>query len=199
MSCPKSVKFLIWMSIIRVALVMLLFSYLRSSSNFAIPRVGYKLYPQGTQTHFRHTEEVVVTRFQHLKEVEDFVEAGDRIWKSQLLPPKGGFLWVKTNGTDDIVETEGWGITMFHALHCLQMIRELFKSTMSPEHASNHAIPGHDHADHDLKHATHCLSYLYQVRKRSIYHLWEKLLTKGNSGHHLCRWWNTRAASKKVQ
>jgi hypothetical protein len=100
-----------------------------------------------------------------MKEVQDLGDVGDQLWGSELLPPKGGFLWVDTNGTDGTMETEGWGVTMFHAVHCLQMIREVFKSTMSPEHSSSHEMHGHHHADHDPKHATHCISYLYQVRK----------------------------------
>lgn len=159
------------MPIIIITLVILSLSYLRASPNFALLQVGYNLSSQDKHTQTGHNDKTVVTQFQHMKEVEDLGKAGDWIWKSQLLPPKGGFLWVETNGTDDIVEIEGWGITMFHALHCLQMIREVFKSTMSPEHASNHGMPGHHHADNDPKHATHCISYLYQVRKQSIDHI----------------------------
>lgn len=171
MSSSKTLKFRIWMPIIIITLVILSLSYLRASPNFALLQVGYNLSSQDKHTQTGHNDKTVVTQFQHMKEVEDLGKAGDWIWKSQLLPPKGGFLWVETNGTDDIVEIEGWGITMFHALHCLQMIREVFKSTMSPEHASNHGMPGHHHADNDPKHATHCISYLYQVRKQSIDHI----------------------------
>lgn len=186
MSSLRTLKFLIWTPMIIITIVALSISYHHASPSLAFLRVG--CHPSSHEhKHTGHGEETVVTHFQHMREMEDFGEAGDQIWHSQLLPPKGGFLWVETNSTEDIVGAEGWGVTMFHALHCLQMIREVFKSTMSPEHAFDHAMPGHPPAHHDPKHATHCLAYLYQVSKQSINHIAQRTIIKENPGHHLWR------------
>lgn len=124
-------------------------------------------------------------RFEHMHDLQDLGPRGDDIWNHQILPPGGGLLWARVpNGSrlsvgDD--DTEGWGITMFHALHCLQMIREVFKVAERREgecaggelrrlergDGAEHAHAGHAHGHHhhdDTRHATHCLSYLYQVR-----------------------------------
>lgn len=110
--------------------------------------------------------------FEHLSEMQDLGPAGDEIWSSALLPTEGGFLWVQTNSTEEEHAKEGWGITMFHALHCLQMMREVFKMAVLPEHggvgthhpSDNSKSSGKHHHDVDPKHVTHCFSYLYQVR-----------------------------------
>lgn len=109
--------------------------------------------------------------FKHLSELEDLGPAGDDIWSSALLPKEGGFLWVRTNSTDQGHAIEGWGITMFHALHCLQMMREVFKMAVLPDHGGSslhHSDDSktsgkHEHSM-DPKHVTHCFSYLFQVR-----------------------------------
>ncbi|KAJ0120575.1 hypothetical protein J7T55_015304 [Diaporthe amygdali] len=78
---------------------------------------------------------------------------------------------------DGAVDMEGWGITMFHAIHCLQMIREIFKTAALHEQKDafverrreDHSDHGdsHHHGGSDTKHATHCLSYLYQMVLKS--------------------------------
>lgn len=129
-----------------------------------------------------------MARFEHMQDLQDLGPRGDDIWDNQILPPRGGLLWARVNdsGLSDADDnTEGWGITMFHALHCLQMIREVFKVAERREgecareelrrgdddgaHAHAHAH-GHQHQD-NTKHATHCLSYLYQVRYLPFAHL----------------------------
>lgn len=119
---------------------------------------------------------ILKVNFQHLRDLQDLGPKGDEIWNSHVLPPNGGMIWAKTNNShqeDGAVDMEGWGITMFHAIHCLQMIREIFKTAAL--HEQKDAFAGRrreDHSDHgdshhhggsDTKHATHCLSYLYQV------------------------------------
>ncbi|KAF6829900.1 hypothetical protein CMUS01_07962 [Colletotrichum musicola] len=109
----------------------------------------------------------IKSTFEHLRKLEDLGPAGDEIWNSDVLPREGGFLWVQANNTEN---REGWGITMFHALHCLQMVREVFKIAAVPsDHDESHysQLSGRrsvSHSHHvDPKHATHCFSYLYQV------------------------------------
>lgn len=118
---------------------------------------------------------VFKARFQHLRELQDLGPKGDRIWNTRVLPPGGGMFWVKVqdaNPTTSTEEVEGWGITMFHALHCLQMIRDVFKAleyqeeicaSVGPQPRDNAPENNQRHHNHDVQHATHCISYLYQV------------------------------------
>lgn len=117
----------------------------------------------------------ITTQFEHFGRLEDLGPAGDVLWDS-LLPQQGGMLWVATNSTENSSEREGWGISMFHAVHCLQMMREVFKSVVPENHPSHsaHSHPRrlprsgpHEH-DMDPRHAVHCFSYLYQVCNSSI-------------------------------
>lgn len=113
----------------------------------------------------------IKSTFEHLRQLEDLGPVGDQIWNSAVLPREGGFLWVQANSTDGQDDREGWGITMFHALHCLQMVREVFKMAVVPSDPNESPQPqlsrrrSASHSHHvDPKHATHCFSYLYQVR-----------------------------------
>ncbi|KAF6823963.1 tyrosinase [Colletotrichum plurivorum] len=128
--------------------------------------------------------------FEHLRKLEDLGPAGDEIWNSEVLPREGGFLWVQANSTEN---REGWGITMFHALHCLQMVREVFKMAVVPsDHdESHHSQLSHrrsaSHSHHvDPKHATHCFSYLYQ-RKFDAQGRETSWVVNGAGVQHMCR------------
>ena len=52
--------------------------------------------------------------------LENLSSSGDEAWAQNLLTPKGGFLLVQLNSTAN----QAWGISMFHALHCLQTLRQ---------------------------------------------------------------------------
>ncbi|PYI07695.1 hypothetical protein BO78DRAFT_428817 [Aspergillus sclerotiicarbonarius CBS 121057] len=58
-------------------------------------------------------------------------------------------------------QTQFFGISMFHQLHCLDMIRDSINSTMQS------GSEGHPHADHTRSyrdmHVGHCLDYLVQA------------------------------------
>lgn len=60
------------------------------------------------------------------------------------------------------------------------MIRAVFKSTILPELAFNHAMPGYPLAHYDPKHAVHYLRYLYQVNKQVIKYSAQRAMTKAN-------------------
>ncbi|MCJ1405495.1 hypothetical protein MMC11_008723, partial [Xylographa trunciseda] len=113
--------------------------------------------------------------------LEDLSHAGDATWASTVLPGKGGFLWVQHNETYE----ESYGITMFHALHCLKLIRANLQELPSMqayaaeqqvrekqgdggralEHVHD-AMGGknHMHQNHlgDPGHVAHCVSYIAQ-------------------------------------
>jgi hypothetical protein len=89
---------------------------------------------------------------------------GSQAWAGKLLTPKGGFLWVKYNETLDVT----WAITMFHGLHCLEVIRSRLLDTSSgPKLFASQNSSVSDHA-------VHCLDYLAQVR--AISKAWTKRL-----------------------
>ena len=76
--------------------------------------------------------------------------------------PQRGLLWVQRNET----YKQAWGISMFHALHCLEMIRDEVDDRT--RHQMHDAMLGrsagyreHDH--HREDHVHHCLAYIAQV------------------------------------
>lgn len=149
------------------------------------------LYPQFQQLQLQNTPLAILTgpyccnanagsrdtntftaRFQPLAVLRDLGSEGDDIWNSQLLPAGGGLLMVKVNNTgerDDLVKEEGWGISMFHSLHCLQMIREVLKASKAQKDHEHLVHLKGSHVGHDVRHTTHCLSYLYQVSPTDPY------------------------------
>jgi len=92
----------------------------------------------------------------------------DHLW-NELLPPNGGM--TKVVRPDDTEET--YGVSMFHQLHCLQMIRNAFQDLQNLEiknenqHRHNNDQDQYESHPHEL-HWTHCLDYLRQVRAQAI-------------------------------
>ncbi len=103
----------------------------------------------------------------------------DTFWDEMLLPSNGGY--VTSSSTSN--NTDKLGISMFHQLHCLSMIRDemqLLKDSLDsmkgPSHAKGehaqdvqvHRRHGHMHEDDgsgpgEHEHALHCFDYLRQV------------------------------------
>ena len=69
----------------------------------------------------------------------------DHLWEEELLTKTGGFITDPSSGGHD-GDPSYAGISMFHQLHCLSMIRMALKD-------SGERMP----------HLTHCLDYLRQV------------------------------------
>ena len=95
--------------------------------------------------------------------LDDTSSLGDEAWSRKLQTPQGGFLWVRYNET----LKEGWGISMFHALHCLNMIRaEMVHSWSLMESTPRSQGPVHEYGESigDMKHMEHCLAYIAEVR-----------------------------------
>lgn len=90
---------------------------------------------------------VVETEFRSTSEYRDLSPTGDEAWEN-LLTPNGGFFIQESDGI-----THKYGITMFHQLHCLQMIRFGLQA-VSNSSASQFLD----------EHVAHCLDYLRQVR-----------------------------------
>lgn len=106
----------------------------------------------------------------------------DRLWDDHLIPNNGGYLTAnkKTSNTDKL------GISMFHQLHCLAMLREEMQNLHEVIDAAamgkSPAMHNDEHQrglrdgpvvdtdagrvkHHDQKHTMHCFDYLRQVRR----------------------------------
>ena len=85
------------------------------------------------------------------------------IYWDDLLTPNGGF--VKRPDANGVVMKHG--MSMFHQLHCLQMIRAEIQRLMHLQRENrNHHI---DHILDDEAHWTHCLDYIRQVSRFLIF------------------------------
>ncbi|KAK8053067.1 hypothetical protein PG996_012368 [Apiospora saccharicola] len=104
--------------------------------------------------------------FDHVAALEDMTPEGDEAWTSTLMPPNDGFILVKHNETMDLRV----GISMFHALHCLSLVRAMLQhappgedlsSTTHHGHHDSGGKTGYDHFLHKT-HLPHCLMYIAQ-------------------------------------
>lgn len=123
--------------------------------------------------HLSHKTELnslspITATFRQIRTLEDFSPSADEAWHQAALTPKGGFLWVEYNETTNAA----YGISMFHALHCLQMLRMVVRE--SPKMKALWSKPGHrgegememgegDHERMDPVHMGHCIGYIAQV------------------------------------
>ncbi|CAN9228036.1 unnamed protein product [Alternaria sp. RS040] len=76
-------------------------------------------------------------------------------WESQLLTPNGGFLMVE----EWDYKVQGYGVSMFHQLHCLTMIRTML---LGGEMSTAHEAKGNEWKADPL-HFLHCLDYMAQA------------------------------------
>lgn len=85
----------------------------------------------------------------------------DALWEG-VLPSNGGFLnHIGPDGTQ-----VGEGITMFHQLHCLQLLRIGLQQKHSNGEEAVPVVDGHGHSVHaNSEHYLHCLDYLRQVSR----------------------------------
>jgi hypothetical protein len=109
------------------------------------------------------THEVV---FDDHEEFQSLSDEGDWAWDN-MFTPNGGVLYIN----DDSGRRAGFGISMFHQLHCLQMVRfRLQMLTQENNISSPYHMAGLDHEHlgkhHDMSdiHMLHCLDYVRQVR-----------------------------------
>lgn len=103
---------------------------------------------------------VSLETFRARPELEDMTEVGDAVWSTISSTKQGGFLWVRYNET----YKTGHGVSMFHALHCLSIIRDVVKVSKSGPVAHSHGFKRDIHAgkSEDEIHMGHCLSYIAQ-------------------------------------
>lgn len=108
--------------------------------------------------------------FREVEDLEDMSVAGDQKWDD--LYAGDGYIFLKPENAS--FPQEPWGVSMFHGLHCLQVLRNKMQelegrvsgSDMPLEAQVQHAHQHGNSDDSDVSdvHYLHCFSYLAQVR-----------------------------------
>lgn len=93
--------------------------------------------------------------FRTIPEFEDMTTTGDALWSQMTSTRSGGFLWVRHNET----YRTGYGVSMFHALHCLSMIRDTVRGN-SMDMKRKRGLEAR--ATEAEMHTAHCFSYVAQ-------------------------------------
>lgn len=94
-------------------------------------------------------------------EFQSIDSASDAAWDN-ILPPNGGYIY-RQEGRG---QKQGYGISMFHQLHCLQMVRTKLQTMTSHMAAGGESGQREQHAHQhhvDDDHVFHCLDYIRQV------------------------------------
>ncbi|KAL8870429.1 MAG: hypothetical protein Q9174_003526 [Haloplaca sp. 1 TL-2023] len=99
-----------------IALLVILSVIFHSNINSAFRRFEYNRH---------HRSHPITTTFQDKPIFENLAPSADAEWERALLTSKGGFLWVQYNGTTE----RPYGVSMFHGLHCLKMLREVIQKS----------------------------------------------------------------------
>jgi hypothetical protein len=110
-------------------------------------------------------------------------------WAARPLPDNGGFIDTKYNDTF----TLHVGISMFHALHCVEMVRGKIVDNDDEDMHAHHGPqnPLDDDPKERKFHLLHCLDYIIQVQ--SLFDVEYVLLT--SKGHNVRRRFHTGASS----
>ena len=137
-----------------IALLVMLSIIFHSNINSAFRRL---------EANRHHQPRQITTIFQDKPILENLSPSADAEWERALLTPKGGFLWVQYNGTAE----RPYGISMFHGLHCLKMLREVIQSSRpgmdgGHAHGMKGGKHGHGHGQ-SINHIGHCIGYIAQV------------------------------------
>jgi hypothetical protein len=83
-------------------------------------------------------------------------ELPDGSWATKQSSIKGGFLWVQHNTTSAV----SWEVSMAHALHCMAVVRRLVMGKSIGMGSGEDGPP---------EHVIHCMDYIVQVRRLSLY------------------------------
>ena len=99
--------------------------------------------------------------FRELPAMQNMSYSHDKSWE-ETMPITGGFIWVQHNDTTSLE----YGISMFHALHCLDMLRSMIQDGIRMQHHGS--VPQDDDGDTSdgflhKKHMPHCIGYIAQV------------------------------------
>jgi hypothetical protein len=118
--------------------------------------------------HKFHDRPDFLYKFYERADIESLDPKADKLWHDAMTPPLGGFLLVAHNETF----YRGWGVSMFHALHCLGMLRSSFQTYFGlaeqghghdgHNHGPRNAIPDLSKVD-ERQHVEHCMGYIAKV------------------------------------
>lgn len=117
----------------------------------------------------QHTQKSRTTvLFREHEQYKNLSATFDHFWQ-ELLTPNGGF--IRQEDQDHV--THLYGISMFHQLHCLAMIREAFQALQAlsdPTPSPSRGPRRHEHGNSTSKenHWLHCFDYLGQVRSSAV-------------------------------
>ncbi|KAF2641000.1 hypothetical protein P280DRAFT_517238 [Massarina eburnea CBS 473.64] len=82
-------------------------------------------------------------------------------WASRPLSKQGGFLITQYNETYKVA----YGVSMFHALHCVEMLRVMITPEEEEGHMMHLASGIESQVGDTRRHLVHCLDYIIQVLK----------------------------------
>lgn len=109
-----------------------------------------------------HSQSWTMTNFTQLNALEDLSDQSNQRWISTVMPKNEGFISMRHNDTYNI----NWGISMFHQLHCLSLLRAILQREMSNQPKHGHSTERDKHHDEHFLHSSHlphCVGYLAQV------------------------------------
>lgn len=156
-----------WLGVLAVTMT----SALAALFWYHTPIISVLQHPTGDCRATGSSERATSTVFREHAEYKDLSHTYDHFWNS-LFPPNGGYIEAK--GDDQ--SRHDYGISMYHQLHCLQMIRSAIQDLQSQveggsamEHgdsnmAHSHPRNGASHSHLESHHWLHCFDYLRQVR-----------------------------------
>ncbi|KAL7943581.1 hypothetical protein V8C42DRAFT_327913 [Trichoderma barbatum] len=110
-----------------------------------------------------NTKQKFLFEFLERHDIESLDRAADEAWDQAMSTPLGGFLLVRHNET----YSSGWGVSMFHSIHCLKMLRTTMQNYfgLAPG-TTGYATHTHDGRDSatlkvdERTHVEHCLGYI---------------------------------------
>jgi hypothetical protein len=105
--------------------------------------------------------------FRERPDLESLDSTADEAWSNAMSTPLGGFLLVRHNET----YYRGWGVSMFHSIHCMGMLRTSFQRYFgladgNGDHGVHiHGPPGRRSLSmiDERQHVEHCLGYIARV------------------------------------
>jgi hypothetical protein len=102
--------------------------------------------------------------FESISDSQAFLSAEDAVndstWNNNLKTPGNGFLMVKEVDNKTVT---GYGVSMYHQLHCLTMIRSMLLGQ-----PMSHAHEAPDWADNSM-HWLNCIDYLANVSQQVLH------------------------------
>ncbi|KAF4958619.1 hypothetical protein FSARC_10976 [Fusarium sarcochroum] len=143
--------------IVTLVSLVILQEYVAITMNYGTLGHGLGLFKHA-DTNSKHRISYHNVTFGEPKVLVNPTDGNDAAWQEALMPDDEGWLLVKYNETMNLKH----GVSVFHALHCLKMIRQGLKQILVDKPSTHRR---HDHEDNEflrMNHIPHCISYLAQ-------------------------------------